>query len=73
MEYKKNASPRLTYDEDQDMIIFENLVAEPGSDPRKKYSYVGDGDYDGLQWKNGKKEKMLKVLFIYRLKLDVFC
>jgi hypothetical protein len=55
LEYKKNASPRLVYDKEQDMIIYEHLVPEQeGGDPKKKYTYVGDGDYEGLKWKAGK-------------------
>lgn len=62
LEYKKNASPRLVYDNDQDMIIYEHLVPErEGDDPKKKYTYVGDGDYEGLKWKDGKWVHINKV------------
>ncbi len=53
LEYKKNASPRLVYDKDQDMIIYEHLMS-PSGETQKKYTYVGDGDYEGLKWKAGK-------------------
>jgi len=53
MEYKKNASPKLSFDTDLDVIIFEHLVSETG-EPKKKYTYVPDGDYEGLKWKDGK-------------------
>jgi hypothetical protein len=53
LEYKKNASPRLVYDKDQDMIIYEHLMS-PSGETQKKYTYVGDGDYEGLKWKDGK-------------------
>ncbi len=66
LEYKKNASPRLTYDEDQDMIIYEHLISESG-EPQKKYTYIPDGDYEGLQWKNGKWVHINKV---YTQKLE---
>ncbi|MEO6330850.1 MAG: hypothetical protein ABIO55_18085 [Ginsengibacter sp.] len=52
MEYKKSAGPRLTYDKDLDMIIYEHLISETG-EPQKKYTYIPDGDYEGLQWKDG--------------------
>jgi hypothetical protein len=62
LEYKKNASPRLVYDAEQDMIIYEHLVPEmEGGDPKKKYTYVGDGDYEGLKWKDGKWVHINKV------------
>ena len=53
LEYKKNASPRLVYDKEQDMIIYEHLVSQSG-EAKKKYTYIGDGDYEGLKWKDGK-------------------
>ncbi len=60
MEYKKNASPRLNYDPDQDMIIYEHLISESG-EPQKKYTYIPDGDYEGLKWENGKWVHIQKV------------
>lgn len=53
MEYKKNAGPRLNYDDDLDMIVYEHLISETG-EPQKKYTYIPDGDYEGLQWRNGR-------------------
>ncbi len=64
MEYKKNASPRLTYDPDMDMIIYEHLISETG-EPNKKYTYIPDGDYEGLKWKDGKWVHIQKV-FTYK-------
>ena len=60
MEYKKNATPRLNFDEDLKMIIKEHLISET-NEPDKKYSLIGDGDYEGFVWKNGKWEYVLKV------------
>ncbi len=60
MEYKKNATPRLNYDEDLKMIIKEHLISET-DEPEKKYSLIGDGDYEGFIWKNGKWNYVLKV------------
>jgi hypothetical protein len=60
MEYKKNASPRLTYDPDQDMIIYEHLISESG-EPQKKYTYIPDGDYEGLVWRDGKWVHIQKI------------
>jgi hypothetical protein len=60
LEYKKNASPRLVYDTDQNMIIFEHLISET-SETQKRYTYVGDGDYEGLKWQNGKWVYVEKV------------
>ena len=60
MEYKKHAGPRLTYDSEDDMIMIEHLVSETG-EPGKKYTYVGDGDYEGLKWKDGKWVHIQKI------------
>ena len=60
MEYKKDASPRLTYDTTQDMIIYEHLISETG-EPQKKYTYIPDGDYEGLVWRDGKWIHIQKV------------
>ena len=60
LEYKKNASPRLVYDSEQYMIIYEHLISETGED-KKKYTYIGDGDYEGLKWKEGKWIHINKV------------
>lgn len=63
MEYKKEAGPRLNYDKELDMIIVEHLVSE-SNEPNKKWTLVGDGDYEGFKWMNGKwvhVEKVFKV------------
>ena len=49
LEYKKEASPRLTYDTEMNMIIFEHLISESGQ-PNKKWTLIGDGDYEGFKW-----------------------
>jgi hypothetical protein len=53
MEYKKTDGPKLNYDADMDMIVVEHLVSE-SNEPNKKWTLVGDGDYEGFKWKNGK-------------------
>ncbi len=60
MEYKKTAGPRLMYDSDLDMIIVEHLVSE-SNEPKKKWTLIGDGDYEAFKWKNGKWIHVEKV------------
>jgi hypothetical protein len=60
MEYKKQASPRLTYDKDLNMIIFEHLVSE-SNQPNKKWTLIGDGDYEGFKWLDGRWVYINKV------------
>jgi hypothetical protein len=60
MEYKKNAAPRLTFDNEMDLIVFEHLISQTG-EPQKKYTYIPDGDYEGLKWQDGKWVYIEKV------------
>ncbi len=60
MEYKKDAGPKLNYDKDLDMIIVEHLISE-SDEPKKKWTLVGDGDYEGFKWKSGKWIHVEKV------------
>ena len=60
MEYKKNAGPKLAYDKDMGLIIYEHLISETG-EPQKKYTYIPDGDYEGLKWKDGKWVYIKKI------------
>ncbi len=53
MEFKKEGSPRLTFDESLDMIVMEHLVSE-SNEPNKKWTLIPDGDYEGFKWTNGK-------------------
>ncbi len=53
LEYKKNISVGLKYDEELGMIIYDHLISESGEE--KKYeTYVPDGDYEAFKWSNGK-------------------
>jgi len=60
MEFKKEAGPRLTYDNDLDIIVAEHLVSE-SNEPNKKWTLVGDGDYEGFKWQSGKWVHVNKV------------
>ncbi len=60
LEYKKEAGPRLAYDKDMDMIIVEHLVSE-SNEPKKKWTLIGDGDYEGFKWSGGKWMHIEKV------------
>jgi outer membrane lipoprotein-sorting protein len=60
LEYKKEAGPRLNYDKELDMIIVEHLVSE-SNEPHKKWTLVGDGDYEGFKWRSGKWVHVEKV------------
>ena len=60
MEYKKSSGARLTYDENLEMIVFEHLDSE-SDEPKKKYTLIPDGDYEGFKWTKGQWEHVVKV------------
>lgn len=60
LEYKKEAGPRLTYDKDLDVIVVEHLISE-SNEPNKKWTLIGDGDYEGFKWENGKWVHIVKI------------
>lgn len=60
MEYKKTAGARLTYDENLSMIVFEHLYS-PSDEPKKKWTLIPDGDYEGFKWQNGQWAHIVKV------------
>ena len=60
MEYKKEAGPSLNYDDELKMIVMEHLISE-SNEPNKKWTLVGDGDYEGLRWIGGKWVYISKI------------
>ena len=53
IEYKKEASTFVNYDEDLKMIIVDHLISET-DEPDKPYTFVPDGDQEAFVWKGGK-------------------
>lgn len=53
IEFKKEGRVRLTYDDETGFILFDHLVSE-SREPEKKYTYIPDGDHEGLKWEAGK-------------------
>jgi hypothetical protein len=60
MEFKKETSPRLTFDKDLNMIVMEHLVSE-SNEPNKKWTLIPDGDYEGFKWINGRWAYVSKI------------
>ncbi len=61
IEFKKEGRARLTYDDEKGVIVFDHLVSE-SKEPEKKYTYIPDGDFEGLKWQNGKWTYVENVL-----------
>jgi hypothetical protein len=67
IEYKKDAGTHFNYDPQMDMVVYDHLVPE-GDQPKKKDTYVPDGDFEAWQWKDGKWLHVQRQLFNYKLK-----
>lgn len=60
IEYKKEASTLVNYDEELDLILVDHLVSETEEDD-KPYTFIPDGDYEGFKWDKGKWVYVNKV------------
>jgi hypothetical protein len=49
------------------MVVYDHLIPE-GDEPKKKDTYVPDGDFEAFQWKDGKWMHIQKSLFNFKLK-----
>lgn len=67
IEYKKEATTRFNYDPELDMVVYDHLVPE-GDQPKKKDTYIPDGDFEAFQWKDGKWLHIQKQLFTFKLR-----
>lgn len=66
IEYKKEASTFVNWDDDMNMILVDHLVSET-DEADKPYTYIPDGDYEGFEWKGG---KWLHVDKVFNQKLE---
>lgn len=60
IEYKKEASTMVNYDEDMGMILVDHLISETEEED-KPYTFIPDGDYEGFKWEKGKWVHINKV------------
>jgi len=66
IEYKKEANTVFNYNPEMDLIIYDHLISET-DEPKKKDTYIPDGDYEGFKWQNGQWVHVDKV-FNFTLK-----
>lgn len=52
IEYKKEVSASLNWDDEMKLIYFDKLESSV-NDPHRKYTYVPTGQIDGLRWNKG--------------------
>src|ERR1700722_72078 len=67
IEYKKEAGTRFNYGPSLDLVVFDELISED-DEPKKKNTYVPDGNFEAFQWKNGKWVHMQTGVFTTKLK-----
>lgn len=60
IEYKKEASTTMNYNEDENMILVDHLISET-NEPDYPWTYVPDGDYEGFKWTAGRWQHVDKV------------
>lgn len=60
IEYKKEASILVNYDNDLNLILVDHLVSESDEDD-KPYTFIPDGDYEGFKWEKGRWVHINKV------------
>ncbi len=60
IEYKKEASTFVNYDDELKLILVDHLISET-DEPDKPYTFIPDGDYEGFEWKGGKWVHIDKV------------
>ena len=54
LEYDDKASVKLNYDTDMDKIIYDHLVPPSESEKDALFTYIPDGTYEGLEWKDNR-------------------
>jgi hypothetical protein len=66
IEYKKEARTLFNYNPEMDMIVFDHLTSET-EEPKRKETYIPDGDFEGFRWENGQWVHVDQV-FNFKLK-----
>lgn len=66
IEYKKEARTLFNYNPEMDMIVFDHLTSE-SEEPKRKETYIPDGDFEGFRWENGQWVHVDQV-FNFKLK-----
>lgn len=61
LEYKKESNIKASWDEEQQMIVYDHLSSENGFINQRE-TYVADGDYEGLKWDKGMWQHQAKIM-----------
>lgn len=60
IEYKKEASTTMNYNDEENIILVDHLISET-NEPELPWTYVPDGDYEGFKWMDGRWQHVDKV------------
>ncbi len=60
IEYKKDASTTMNFDEDLKSILVDHLISE-SNEPEYPWTFVPDGDYEGFTWTDGRWKYVPKI------------
>lgn len=66
IEYKKEARTLFNYNPEMDMIVYDHLTSET-EEPKRKETFIPDGDFEGFRWENGQWVHVDQV-FNFKLK-----
>jgi len=61
LEYKKEAAVSINFDEELQMIVYDHIIPEDGKSFGMYPTYIPDGSYEALQFKNGMWQYVEKV------------
>jgi hypothetical protein len=61
MQFRKDASVSLNYNEEEKMIIIDHLIAPEERLADLQFTFLPDGSYSGYKWKKGKWQYVAKI------------
>lgn len=67
LEYKKEVSVGMNWDDQQNAILFDDIASQI-NDPNRKYTFIPTGQYNGLVWGNGQWKFVYNLIPVKELK-----
>ncbi len=66
MEYKKGVTVGLNWNDEKQMVVFDDLTSQV-NDPNRKYTYVPSGQYNAFMWLNDMWNLRMNIMPIQEL------
>ncbi|MDI9320948.1 MAG: hypothetical protein QM530_10835 [Phycisphaerales bacterium] len=67
LEYKKEVSVGMNWDEEHKAILFDDIASQV-NDPNRKYTFIPTGQYNGLIWGKGQWKFVANLIPVKELK-----